>query len=457
VVYSDLEPDDTMAIAQLWQWKRERLKLRNHPMLISHADFEDKDKDLIFEKKRLIAAMMLSERDFHTLLRADDTYEELTHPLFDHHFQMRTKTLQSIAATLSKFKGKYIDFYILAPGHGNLGAIVQELKRIDCWPLQAKWRVNLYSGAFNMKGMFEADFEAMSEIMEHSAQPLVDMSKFPFFGGKDSHRWAGSLTSFATPDFAKLLTDTHPLLAAAMKSFNDEFNVHLIEPQNRSLFRGSELTEAEKERFKVVSAHYLKGGPTGLKDYAQALLEDEEIFDKVVGFKKNTLRAFADGGCDSPLCDQLVFLYEWLVTEHPEYMDDKPPGWWHYCNKKCFTYTSEELDTEKALSTPFKAIQPTLKSPKDESSLLDMRLALQDTLLRCVRVNLLRDRVASIVDVLGSNSVVTKDAFKVIWTSISGAGGVDMTTLWNTMVSCNIVQSDDSTVDVKEFVSWALV
>ena len=41
---------------------------------------------------------------------------------------------------------------------------------------------------------------------------------------------------------------------------------------------------------------------------------------KVAGFKKSTLKAFAFGGCDSPLCDQLLFLYEWLRVEKPHWL-----------------------------------------------------------------------------------------------------------------------------------------
>merc|ERR1712072_308769 len=108
--------------------------------------------------------------------------------------------------------------------------------------------------------MFEGDLRALKEIMDHSNEPLVDMSKFPFFGGKNCHKWANSLTSFATDTFAKRLAEARPRLAAALKSFNDEFNVHLIDPNNDKLFKGSKLTEEETDRFAKMRRKFNQGG-----------------------------------------------------------------------------------------------------------------------------------------------------------------------------------------------------
>ena len=87
----------------------------------------------------------------------------------------------------------------MAPGHGNLGAIVSWLKSQKQWPVSAKWRVSLYSGSFNSRGMQEADIEALGDIMRHSDEPLMNLSKFPFFGRQSCHPVTDSLGSFALP------------------------------------------------------------------------------------------------------------------------------------------------------------------------------------------------------------------------------------------------------------------
>jgi len=64
----------------------------------------------------------------------------------------RKETLDEICKRLQSFSGYCIELCIISPGKGNLGAIVRRLKEMKAWPLMAKWRVSMYSGAFNMKG-----------------------------------------------------------------------------------------------------------------------------------------------------------------------------------------------------------------------------------------------------------------------------------------------------------------
>merc|ERR1719253_2180340 len=90
---------------------------------------------------------------------------------------------------------------------------------------------------------------ALADIMRFSDIPLVDMSKFPFFGGKQCHALTASLGSFAFPGFAMRINRQEPLLAAAWKSFNEEFNQELIHPDKASLFKGSTLDWDESMRF----------------------------------------------------------------------------------------------------------------------------------------------------------------------------------------------------------------
>merc|ERR1719359_2556248 len=114
---------------------------------------------MIFEKKDLVAQLLLSEPHFHVLLRGDDEIGEAHHPRYDELFDARAKTLERIVDSIAGYTGDRIDFYCIAPGHGNIDAIVDALKEREksgqpAWPKKASWRVYLYSGAFNMRGMF---------------------------------------------------------------------------------------------------------------------------------------------------------------------------------------------------------------------------------------------------------------------------------------------------------------
>jgi len=266
--------------------------------------------------------------------------------------------------------GDVIDLMLIAPGHGNIAAIVTCLKDMRLWPLKQKLRVMMYSGSFNLASTTDADITALEEIMQHSDRPLVDLSKFPFFGGENSHQWADSLTTFVTPDFAPALTQRWPLLAAVLKVFNDEFNIWLVEPDVAKLFGKNTLTKADVEIFEERIKPKFK--PKSMQAYCHTLIDEVTIFDKVKAFKKSTIRAFAAGGCDSPLCDQLLFLYLWMSRYRKSDLVIREGKW----------RRNEHGFSEVGPTGLFPAVQPILKDPCDEQALLAMRHALQDGLFR---------------------------------------------------------------------------
>ena len=67
------------------------------------------------------------------------------------------------------------------------------------------------------------------------------------------------------------------------------------------------MSVSEKQRFAKIKNVFLE---KGVNEYAQALKADAEIWHKDVDYKRSTVASFAAGACDSPLCDQLLFLYE---------------------------------------------------------------------------------------------------------------------------------------------------
>merc|ERR1711879_771488 len=89
--------------------------------------------------------------------------------------------------------------------------------------------------------------------------------------------------------------------------------------------------------------------------------------------KKSTFRSFACDTCDSPLCDQLVFLYSWLKREREDLFDSSSleEGTWYLDRSKGFGTIKRDG------SGRFPAIQPVLKDLKDEASLTEMSKTLE--------------------------------------------------------------------------------
>jgi len=380
VIFTDFEIDDSMAIAQLWRWHVRHEEIEGDPLIIFTTNFASKDGGTVFEKKQLVAELMLGLSSYFVLPTnppatiSDDDTAMKQHPVVKSLVAARGNSLAAICDRLESFRGDCVNLYIMAPGYGNIGAVVEELKKRGCWPLAAKFRVSLYSGSFNVRHMEDVDCSAICEIMRHSCAPLVDVAKYPFFGGKHAHPWTDALNTFVLRGFAEKVRQTRPLLAVAMKLLNDELNSSLIAPGKDSLFKGSTLNLDERTRFSYIGALFELGDREDVESYAKALYEDEEIFMKVAGYKKSTVRAFVDGGCDSPLCDQLIFLTTWLQAHRPEWLAPALPEMFRFGRGNRL----ERADPGSADS--FLALQLTLAKPTSEPRLMKLREVLDEWL-----------------------------------------------------------------------------
>merc|ERR1712151_616425 len=116
--------------------------------------------------------------------------------------------------------------------------------------------------------------------------------------------------------------------------------------------------------------------------YAKALMNDTSLFSKVANHKKSTVRAFALGSCDGPLCDQLIFLCEWLATEQPSWTAPCEPGFWVVDKAKGFTSVNATDVAEGALG--IKAKQPVLDKPLDKEVVGKLRDVLEEYFFRHV-------------------------------------------------------------------------
>lgn len=379
VVYTDLEPEAAMAIGQLWKYKVEYEGLDGDPIIVQHVNFDSKDKGTVLEKKRLAAWLMLGSVPIYVLTHEGDQggatiHGEPPHPQAAPLHKDRDRTIDEICDKLVSFKGSCIEWYIASPGAGNLGAIMERLKRRGRWPLQSTQRITLHSSSFNIRGMHASDVRALEEIIGSSDVPVTDINNYKFFGGLDHHPWTESLTTFAPPCFAEDLSNTAPLLVATFKLFNDEFNKPLISPDCEALFEGV-LHNEELRRFSRLKAFFGHGDSRHLQRYARALIEDDELFAKVDSFRKNILRAFAHGGCDAPLGDQLFFFYEWLRRERPEALL-VTEGHWSCHQLRGFTELSPH--TTPMTTEPLDAVQPHLRNPRDEVILAELQSAMRE-------------------------------------------------------------------------------
>ena len=73
----------------------------------------------------------------------------------------------------------------------------------------------------------------------------------------------------------------------------------------------------------------------------------------------------------SPLCDQLLFLYEWLEHEQPGWLAPEEVGRW------CLDRKSSFISVDPTASDGIRAVQPTLQRPNDEAVLEAIRGVLQ--------------------------------------------------------------------------------
>eukprot|EP00439_Symbiodinium_sp_Y106_P032435 s2474_g3.t2 len=363
IIYSDFEVDDLMAIAQLWEWKLERLGLRGsgaRPVIIFGADFAHKDGCTVFEKKLLMARLMLGlepVRDFQILCSQNSTYYDKTvHPLAESLWDRREASLAVPAEEISRLSRRgdkpegeepELDLYIIAPGRGHLGDLFSavETRYPDAFErLCKRAHVVMYTGSFNTTGMESRDLDYVCRIAQ--SKPLIDISKFVFFGKAEADPVTASADSFASPTLAESLSEASPLLAAAIFVFAEEFQGNLIRPEKWSLFRGNTLTEEEQSRFREIVP--LANDPRGLQKYAETLMKDEGIFEKAL------VEAAGDGG-------------EWWIDP-----DNGFSG----------VVTKDRPAPEKARRLRARALQPSMKDPKDQVILQTMRKVLEEYVLR---------------------------------------------------------------------------
>mmetsp|Transcript_47208 Transcript_47208/g.110385 ORF Transcript_47208/g.110385 Transcript_47208/m.110385 type:complete len:463 (-) Transcript_47208:9-1397(-) len=403
--FSDFEFDDLMAIAQLWQWKLEMMGKKSsqaRPVIVFCADFETKDGATIFEKKLLMARLMAGIepcRDFQIVCSERNTYYDKTvHPLATKLFERFDTSLDIAAKELAQVAdmGLGMDFYMIAPGRGHLGALLERVE--EKYPeafekLCSRTHTVMYTGSFNTQNCKPKDFKYIVKL--GASEPIVDISKFIFFGRELAHPITASANSFTQESLTESLSlikyllwslsEASPLLAAAVVLFVEEFQGNLIVPENKSLFRGSTLTPEEQARFDEIAK--LSSKPNQFQMYAKSLFEDEEIFAKVPNYKKSTVKAFAEGSCDAPLCDEACFLYEWLQKNHKGSLLCASPSeggqWWvHPDTGFSGVVTDTSPAPEKATCFSVNAFQPSIKEPRDEELLQKMRDTLAEYVLR---------------------------------------------------------------------------
>ncbi|CAE7030149.1 unnamed protein product [Symbiodinium natans] len=405
VIYSDFEVDDLMAIAQIWEWKLERLGLKGskaRPVIICAADFVHKDGCTVFEKKLLMARLMLGLepcRDFQIICPDIAKCDATVRPLAESVLSCRASSLAALAEEINQVASgeSDVDFYIIAPGRGQLGdvrLVMSHLSKLSPQFSTVETRypsaferlcksahVVMYTGSFNTTGTQPRDLEYLCKVAQ--SKPLIDISKFIFFGRADADPVTASADSFASPTLAMKLSEASELLPAAIVLFAEEFQGNLIRPTSWTLFRGHTLTEEETKRFQETIAPLADSGP--FQKYAEALMNDP-LFQKVASYKQSTVKAFALGTCDAPLCDEVCFLFEWCLANCPESLLDAQGdgGEWWIDPENGFSGIATEAHPapERARRLGVRALQPSMKDPKDQAFLQKMRDVLEEYVLK---------------------------------------------------------------------------
>ena len=136
--------------------------------------------------------------------------------------------------------------------------------------------------------------------------------------------------------YAAEMTTSMPLLAASLKVLNDESNSGVVQP-SEVLDAKHKLTHGEAKRWELIAQKYIRGDSDSLADFARALCQDMALFKKVRGDSLSALTTFAHGGCDSPLCAQLHFLYEFLMKWVPSCFGKATPGVWKLNKERGYT------------------------------------------------------------------------------------------------------------------------
>ena len=119
-MYTDLEPDDVRAVAQLWRLKLEQKQLGFDPLVVFVADFKSTDGGRVLEKKLQIGALALGLTDIPTLTYEGDTgdakiHDGSEHPRTKELADARSATISAIGQRLASFDGDLIELMIMAP------------------------------------------------------------------------------------------------------------------------------------------------------------------------------------------------------------------------------------------------------------------------------------------------------------------------------------------------------
>jgi len=281
----------------------------------------------------------------------------------------RDLALDRICKRIKSFEGQYIDFYVWAPGYGNLKALVTALQQEPgVWDkAKSKFRLTVDGSAYNFRGMIDDDIKALQEITlaAKANGPPVEIHRANFLGGCDSHPITASMATFASDTFADNLSRRCPLLAAMLKLHNEEYNESRIVPGAEKELFHSPLDPEEKATFTdIYDKMKDENSEMNCTEYAKKFMEDEALLWKVKELPRSILQALASDACYMPLRSQLVFLYEWLKEKMPD------------------AIASDDLRSSRWADSTILVSHPRLKNPKDEKVLKTMQQKLESYLMQ---------------------------------------------------------------------------
>jgi len=295
VVYTDLEPDDVLALMCMRASNR-------RPIAIYSADLQQpygKDVGGVLAKKLLLAATGLGLAFLRDLFILDGS---------DADVEATQRIRNAVSAAEAQCGVGASDWYIMAPGRGRLPALLRG---------QPRTLVRIYSGSFNTRkpNSTAEDLEAIASV----AETLRDSSAFIFRGSHPKLDCIAACWETLDAD----VVQANPLFAEIWRIFAAEFDGKLVDPKHPSLF-GTPLSPEEQQHFDEKIAPLAKDS---MKDYCQALLKSD-CFDKVAGYKKATVKALAAEKLDCGICDVLIPMGEFL---YPQGYTEKATGRWS-CN-----------------------------------------------------------------------------------------------------------------------------
>lgn len=206
------------------------------PVVVFTVDFKDKDKERVFEKKLMLATFCLGYDFMKRLIivSQDEPFPNVEPDTFNnetHRHRSLQKAVDDFVALAeyqnlkmeNKKKLPSLEFFIMAPGRGNLAIIGEKLEANATWKktLHKQAAIHIYSGNFNIKGMETEDFEMMANIAKNSQPtsddtkdlpPIMDVAHFPYVGGDKMLPKVSNLAPFC-PTLGNELFTRNPYLA----------------------------------------------------------------------------------------------------------------------------------------------------------------------------------------------------------------------------------------------------